>query len=471
MFISNKQMSRRTVLRGIGATVALPFLDAMVPARTLFAQGAAATNRKLRFVALEMVHGSAGSTPIGLQKHLWAPSAVGNDFDLSSTILSPLEPFRNALTIVSNTDVRNAEAFTAPEIGGDHFRSSAVFLTQSHPKQTQGSDLHAGVSIDQIFAKKYGQETPIPSMQLCIENVDQSGGCSYGYSCAYTDSISWASPEQPLPMIRDPRLVFDQLFGVGATPGERKERRAEDRSILDWLNTSVNRLKKDLGTADRARLDDYLQDVREIERRIQKVEAYNSSGEQRELPGAPIGVPDSFTEHVKLMFDLQALAFASDLTRVFAFKLGRDASNRVYPESGFKGAFHSASHHQEKEDRILDFAKINKYHVSLVPYFLEKLKNTPDGDGGNLLDNSVIIYGSPMGDSNVHNHKRVPMFIAGNAGGALKGNMHVKATEGTPMANAMLTVAHRLGLEMPSFGDSTGELDLNAAAPVATDKA
>src|SRR3954454_12015379 len=298
MFITNKNMSRRTVLKGIGVTMALPLLEAMVPARTIAAQGAAA-GRKLRFVAIEMVHGTAGSAPIGAQKHLWSPAATGNSFDLSPSVLSPLEPFRDYVTIVSNTDVRNAEAFTAPEIGGDHFRSSAVFLTQSHPKQTQGSDLHAGVSLDQIFAAKYGQETPIPSMQLCIENVDQSGGCSYGYSCAYTASISWASPSQPLPMIRDPRLVFDQLFGVGATPGERKERRAEDRSILDWLGTSVNRLKKDLGAADRARLDDYLQDVREIERRIQKVEAYNSSGEQRELPGAPIGVPDSFSEHVK----------------------------------------------------------------------------------------------------------------------------------------------------------------------------
>jgi len=468
MVISNRHVSRRAVLRGIGATVALPFLDAMLPARRVLAQAPA---KKLRFVALEMVHGSAGSTAIGIQKNLWAPAAVGTEFDLSPSVLSPLEPFRSAVTIVSNADVRNAEAFTAPEIGGDHFRSSAVFLTQSHPKQTQGSDLHAGVSIDQIFANRYGQETPIPSMQLCIENVDQSGGCSYGYSCAYTDSISWASPSQPLPMIRDPRVVFDQLFGVGATPAERRERRDEDRSILDWLGTSVNRLKKELGAADRARLDDYLQDVREIERRIQKVEAYNTSGEPRELPGAPIGVPDSFTDHVKLMFDLQALAFASDLTRVFAFKLGRDASNRVYPESGFKGAFHSASHHQEKEDRILDFAKINKYHVSLVPYFLEKLKNTPDGDGASVLDNAVIVYGSPMGDSNVHNHKRVPLFIAGHAGGALKGNMHVKAADGTPMANAMLTVAHALGLDMASFGDSTGELDLNAAAPVATEKA
>jgi Protein of unknown function (DUF1552) len=470
MYITNKHVSRRAVLKGVGATMALPLLEAMIPARNAFA--AAAAEKKIRFVAIEMVHGSAGSTPFGLKKNLWAPEATGSSFDLSQTILSPLEPFRDALTIVSNTDVRNAEAFTAPEIGGDHFRSSAVFLTQSHPKQTQGSDLHAGISIDQIFAKKYGQDTAIPSMQLCIENVDQAGGCSYGYSCAYTDSISWASPEDPLPMVRDPRVVFDQLFGVGATPAERKERRAEDRSILDWLGTSINRLKKDLGAADRARLADYLDDVREIERRIQRVEAINSSGEQRELPGAPIGVPDSYSEHVKLMFDLQALAFASDITRVFAFKLGRDASNRVYPESGFKGAFHSASHHQEKDEKILDFAKINKYHVSMVPYFLEKLKNTPDGDG-TLLDNSLVIYGSPMGDSNVHNHKRVPLFAAGRAGGALRGNMHVKAAEGTPMANAMLTIAHKLGLDdVTSFGDSTGELDLNnAAAPVSTEKA
>jgi hypothetical protein len=469
MYITNKHVSRRAVLKGVGATVALPLLEAMVPARKAFA--AAAAEKKIRFVAIEMVHGSAGATPFGLKKNLWAPEAVGSGFDLSSSILSPLEPFRDALTIVSNTDVRNAEAFTAPEIGGDHFRSSAVFLTQSHPKQTQGSDLHAGISIDQIFARKYGQDTPIPSLQLCIENVDQAGGCSYGYSCAYTDSISWASPEDPLPMVRDPRVIFDQLFGVGATPAERKERRAEDRSILDWLGTSINRLKKDLGTADRARLADYLDDVREIERRIQKVEAFNSSGEERELPGAPIGVPDSFSEHVKLMFDLQALAFASDITRVFAFKLGRDASNRVFPESGFKGAFHSASHHQEKDEKILDFAKINKYHVSMVPYFLEKLKNTPDGDG-TLLDNSLIVYGSPMGDSNVHNHKRVPLFIAGHAGGALRGNLHVRAADGTPMANAMLTVAHKLGLDdVTTFGDSTGELDLNAAAPVSTEKA
>jgi hypothetical protein len=268
-------------------------------------------------------------------------------------------------------------------------------------------------------------------------------------------------------MTRDPRTVFDQLFGVGATPQERAERRSEDRSILDWLTTATTRLKKELGVADRERLGSYLDEVREIERRIQKIEAHNASGEARELPEAPIGVPDSFSEHVKLMFDLQALAFASDITRVFALKLGRDASNRVYPESGFKGAFHSSSHHGEREERILDFQKINTYHVSMVPYLLAKLKNTPDGDG-NLLDNSLIMYGSPMGDSNLHNHKRCPLFLAGRAGGQLKGGLHLRAADGTPMANVMLAVLRRLGATSAQFGDSTGELDLNAAAPAAT---
>ena len=466
MYLTNKHLSRRTVLKGMGVTLALPFLEAMTPARN--AWGATAAAKKIRLVCIEMVHGSAGSSAIGIQRNLWAPAAVGSGFDLAATSLKSLEPFRDHVTIVSNTDVRNAEAFTAPEIGGDHFRSSAVFLTQMHPKQTQGSDVRAGTSLDQIYAQRFGQDTPIPSMQLCIENVDQAGGCSYGYSCTYTDSISWASPNQPLPMTRDPRFVFDQLFGVGATPQERAERRAEDRSILDWLTNATTRLKKELGASDQARLAEYLDDVREIERRIQKVEAYNSSGEARELPGAPIGVPDSFSEHVKLMFDLQALAFASDITRVFTFKLGRDASNRVYPDSGFKGAFHSASHHGEKEDRILDFAKINAYHVSMVPYFLERLSKMSDGNGS-LLDNSLIVYGSPMGDSNLHNHKRCPLFLVGRAGGRLKGGLHVKAADGTPMANVMLSVLHKLGVDdMPQFGDSTGELDLTSApAPTA----
>ncbi len=465
MYLTKRHLPRRTILKGLGATIALPFLDAMVPAGTAWAREASPSGRT-RLVAMEIVHGAAGSTNFGAKHNLWAPAAVGIDFDLSPTSLVSLEPYRKHLTIISNTDVRNAEAFVPPEIGGDHFRSAAVFLTQAHPHQTQGSDIKAGTSLDQIYAQKFGQDTAIPSMQLCIENVDQAGGCFYGYSCAYTDSISWASPTEPLPMIRDPRAVFDQLFGVGATPEARARRRKRDRSILDWVADSVAQLKSGLGPADRSRLDEYLDDVREIERRIQKVEALNSSGETRELPAAPIGVPDSYEEHVKLMFDLQAVAFAADITRVFAFKLSRDVSNRVFKEAGVTTGFHIASHHNDREDRILEFAKINKYHVSLLPYFIEKLAKTPDGDG-TLLDNSLLIYGSPMGNPNVHNHKRCPLILLGHAGGRLRGNLHVKANDGTPMANAMLAALQLLGIEQDSFGDSSGVLDLNAP-PAAT---
>jgi len=469
MYISKKHISRRTILRGMGVTAALPFLDAMVPAATAFAKTEAGQSAsKLRFVGMEMVHGSAGSTAIGVKKNLFAPVRVGRDFEFSPT-LEPLAPFREHVTIVSNTDVHNAEAFTLPEIGGDHFRSSAVFLTQSHPKQTEGNDVFAGTSLDQLYAQQFGQETPIPSMQLSIENVDQAGGCTYGYSCIYTDTISWASPKQPLPMVRDPRVVFDQLFGVGATPEERLTNLKTDRSILDWINGQVTQLRRDLGVGDRARLNDYFENIREIERRIQRVEARNASGEQRQMPEAPIGVPDSFEEHVHILMDLIALAFASDTTRVFSFKLGRDASGRSYPESGVSTGFHNASHHGEREERIMDFAKINRYHVSMLPYLLEKLKNTREGDA-TLLDNSVIIYGSPMGDSNIHNHKRVPLVVAGHAGGRLQGGVHIKAPDGTPMANAMLTTLHMLGrTDLPTFGDSSGELDLNNAPVVLTD--
>jgi hypothetical protein len=461
-----KTLSRRSVLRGMGATVALPFLEAMVPARR--ASGAVAAGKKTRLVCVEMVHGSAGSSAIGVRKNLWAPAAVGRDFDLAPTSLRSLEPFRDILTIVSNTDVDPANPFTAKEIGGDHFRSSCTFLTQAHPKQTQGGDVHCGASLDQLYAQRFGQETPIPSMQLCIENVDAAGGCGNGYSCVYTDAISWAAADRPLPMIRDPRVVFDRMFGVlenGATQAERAERLAQDRSILDWLRSSIARLAGTLGPADRSRLADYLEHVREIERRIQIIEARNRTGELRELPSAPVGVPDSFSEHVKLMFDLQVLAFASDITRVFAFKLGRDASNRSYPESGFKGTFHDTSHHGGKEEKILNFAALNTYHVGLMPYLLEKLKNTPDGDGS-LLDDTLLIYGSPMGDSNLHNHKRVPFFMAGRAGGAVPGGLHLKALNGTPLANVMLSVLHAIGLEdLERFGDSGGAYNIGHGQP------
>jgi hypothetical protein len=410
-----------------------------------------------------MVHGSAGATAFGASKHLWSPAATGRAFDLSPTAMSALEPYRDYLTIVSNTSARMAEALELPEIGGDHFRSSAVFLTHAHPKQTQGSDVYVGPSLDQIYAQRFGQDTPIPSMQLCIENIDQAGSCAYGYACVYMDTISWAAPTEPLPMVRDPRAVFDQLFGLGATPQQRAAQRKADRSILDWVSDEFARLRPQLIPSDRARLSDYMDDIREIERRIQTIEARNISGDVRELPEAPAGVPDDFDEHVKLMFDLQTIAFASDITRVFSFKTGRDASGRVYPKSGVSTGFHPASHHGGREERILQFHQINKYQVSLMPYFLDKLKNTPDGDGS-LLDHSLIIYGSPMGDGNVHNHVRCPLFLAGHANGKLKGNLHIAAPNGTPMANGMLSVLQMLGVDgLQTFGDSTGALDLNSA--------
>ena len=273
-----------------------------------------------------MVHGSAGSSGFGAAQNYWSPAATGRGFDLSPTALSSLEPYRDYLTIISDTDVEPAEATQPKEIGGDHFRSSATFLTQAHPKQTESSDVFVGPSLDQLYAHRFGQDTPIPSMQLCIENVDQAGGCAYGYACVYTDTISWSSPTQPLPMIRDPRVAFDQLFGAGGTPEAREARQRSSASILDFLTGEVASLKGRLDPSDRQRMDRYLENVREIERRIQRVVARNESGENRDLPEAPAGVPDSFDEHVKLMFDLQALAFQADMTRVFSFKMGRDAS-------------------------------------------------------------------------------------------------------------------------------------------------
>ena len=460
-FISGKHLPRRAVLRGLGATVALPFLDAMMPARSLWGRTAtAASLDRTRLVCIEMVHGAAGSNDWGATQHLWSPAATGRAFDLAPSALAPLEPYRQYLTIVSDTDVRGAEAITQPEIGGDHFRSSAVFLTQTHPKQTESSDVRAGTSLDQIYATRFGQDTPIPSMQLCIENVDQAGGCAYGYSCVYTDMISWASPTEPLPMIRDPRMAFDQLFGAGGSSSARASRRRATASVLDYVTGQVADLNRKLDAGDRRRMERYLDDVREIERRIQQVEARNQSGEARELPAAPPGVPDSFDEHVKLMFDLQALAFKADITRVFSFKMGRDASSRVYPESGVSKGFHPSSHHGNKPASIVEFGQINRYHVSLLPYFLQKLASIHEGDRS-LLDKSVVLYGSPMGDGNIHNHKRCPLVVLGGANGQLAGNVHIKAPAGTPMANVMLSVMHKIGLtDVEQFGDSTGELAL-----------
>ena len=463
MYITKKHLSRRTVLHGMGVTLGVPLLDAMFPAGRLWAgTSAAGAANRTRLVCIEQVHGAAGCNKWGASQNLWAPEMEGSEFDLSPSSLQPLEPFRDHLTIISNTDSKMAEAFVPEEIGGDHYRSSAVFLTQARPRLTEGSDVYVGTSMDQLYVQRIGQETPIPSLQLSIEPVDQSGGCAYGYACVYTDTISWASPTEPLPMVRDPRALFEMLFGAGGTPEQRSTNRQTDRSILDWVTGKMANLRRQLGPIDRQRLDQYVENIREIEQRIQRIEERNSSGDTRDLPEAPAGVPDSFEEHVKLMFDLQLLAFESDLTRVFSFKWGRDASGRVYPESGSDSGFHGASHHGGREERVKEFSKINKYHVSMLPYFLEKLQNTMDGDT-TLLDETLIIYGSPMADSNLHNHRRCPLILLGGAGGQLDGGLHIHAKDDTPMANVMLSLMHRLGMDdLESFGDSNGEFSFAA---------
>ncbi len=469
MYVTKKHLSRRTVLRGLGAGISVPLLDAMIPARSLLAETAAGkASGHTRMVCIEQVHGAAGCNELGESLNLWAPEKVGRGFDLSAGSLKSLTPFQDYLTIVSNTDARMADALNPEEIGGDHFRSSAVFLTQAHPKLTEGSDVYIGTSMDQLYVQRFGRDTPIPSMQLSIENVDQAGGCAYGYACVYTDTISWASPSEPLPMVRDPRAAFEQMFGAGGTPEQRAARRRADRSILDWVMEEMAGLRREIGPDDRHRLDRYVDSIREIEQRIQRIEARNTSGRPRELPAAPAGVPDSFEEHVKLMFDLQVLAFSSDITRVFSLKLGRDGSGRVYPGSGVDKGFHVASHHGGREDRIMDYAKINEYHVSMLPYFLQKLQETADGDS-NLLDKTLIMYGSPMADSNLHNHRRCPLILLGGANGQLEGGVHVAAEEGTPMANVMLTLLNKLGVsDLDSFGDSNGEFSFAVSEAAAS---
>ena len=459
MYIAKRHLSRRTVLRKlpgrIGRTAVSRFHGA--PAQTPVSQ----TGSESR------------ASPGPNRDRAWrcgaAPSMdrtniIGRLKKSAQTLNSlkrrkPFEPFRDYLTIVLGTDLIPATAHSPKEEGADHFRSSAAYLTAAHPKMTEGADILCGTSIDQIYAQKFGQDTPIPSIQLCIESLDGSGACDYGYACVYADTISWASPTAPLPMTLDPRMVFEMLFGDGGTAAERQEREETSGSILDWISHSITRLQKGLEPSDRARLANYLDNVREIERRIQKIEKYNSSGSARALPAAPIGVPDSYDEHVKLMFDLQTLAFMTNMTRVSAFKMSRDVNQRVYPESGVKTPFHSCSHHAENPSRIAEFAKINLYHASLVPYFLQKLRDTPDGDG-NLLDHSMVLYGSPIGDSNAHNHKRLPILLAGKANGRLKGNMHVKPEDGTPLANVLLGMMQKLGVEIDQIGDSTGVVAL-----------
>ncbi len=460
-FITGKHIDRRTFVRGMGTTVALPFLDAMVPAGRPW-RDPMRESGQTRLVCIEESMGCAGGSDWGDARHLFAPAQVGRDFELLPTSqLKPLEEFREHLTIVSNTDCRMAEPYRAEEIGGDHDRSTAVFLTQAHPKQTQGSDLYLGVSLDQLHARRFGRDTALPSLELCTESIDRGGGCAYNYHCAYTTSLAWAAPDRPLPSIREPRAVFERLFGAGDTAQDRAARRRTNRSMLDWIVTEVARLRRSLGAVDRAAMDEYLEHVREIERRIELVEARNSSGEERAMPEAPSGIPDSWEEHMQLMFDLQVLALQADLTRVITFKTGFDQSNRTFPESGTTKSHHGASHHGNVPEDIMDFNKINAHRLGQVGHFLRRMQETREGDAS-LLDKTAIVWGSPMGDPNLHNHRRCPLILMGHANGFLEGGVHLRAPEGTPMANVFVSLMQGIGHDdMRGFGDSTGGLPLS----------
>jgi hypothetical protein len=444
------------MLHGMGVAMGLPLLESMVPAATPLAQTAATP--KSRFAAMEIPMGSAGSTDYGTKANLWIPAKDGRDFEFTP-ILKPLESYRDYVTVISMLDCKQADPFTPAEVGADHFRGSAVFLTAARPKQTQGSDVRAGTSIDQIYAHKFGQDTPLPSIQLCTENVGMAGVSQFNYSNVYMDTISWSTPTTPLPMTYNPRTAFEDLFGTGGTAEDRAARRKANRSILDAITRDVTRLTKKLNAADRSRLTSYLENIREIERRIQKLEEYEAVASTDAVPTAPAGLPDTWDEHAKLMIDLSVLGFSAEITRVSAVKICKEASNRVFPESGSLTPFHSASHHGETPTGHDDLAKIQRYHVSLMAYFLDKLKATPDGDG-NLLDHSLVIYGSAMGNSNTHGHRRIPFVMGGRASGAIKGNLHVRCAEETPQANALLTILNKLGVQQESIGDSTGTITI-----------
>lgn len=440
MFLSKKSLSRRTILRGAGTAVALPLLDAMLPAFVPLAK--ADSKPRTRFGAVYFPNGAI------MQK--LTPEAVGEGFALSP-ILKPLEPFADKLLIVTNlTRSHPGSQF------GDHAVSAAGFLTGVWPKRTEAEDVHANTTIDQVVAQQIGQDTPLPSLEVATEDfTGYVGGCSPGFSCAYLNTISWSSPATPLPMEINPRAVFERLFGAAGTPAQRRKRVQTEQSILDSVVDEASTLGASLCAHDRTRMNDYLDNLREIERRIQKQEARGAT--QVDTPDAPIGVPDSFDEHVAILFDLLAVAYQADITRVFTFMMSRELSQRTYPQIGVTEQHHSVSHHQNNPEKMAQCVKINTYYVGMYAKFLEKLRSTPDGDGS-LLDHSLIVYGAGMADSNVHATDPLPVIAVG--GGVGKGHRHEKLATRTPVGNFWLNVAEKFGKPMDHFGDSTGKTDV-----------
>ncbi len=438
MFITKKHLCRRTFLRGAGVTIALPFLESMLPAQTPLRNTVASPKTRLGCIYV----------PHGATMYKWTPAAEGKGFQFSET-LSPLEKYRDRVCVVSN--LAHASA-TGADAGAEHARSAAIYLSGASP---QKGGVKVGTTIDQMAAAQIGQDTPLPSIELAIEDVSLS--CGAGYGCAYFNTISWRTPTVPLPMENSPQAVFEKLFGDGGTTEQRLARKREDRSILDSIRQQTAALQQSLPPSDRARVEGYLDDIREIERRIKTAEA--QAGSQENVPDAPVGTPEAFEAHLRLMFDLLTLAYKSEITRVSTLMFAKDLSPSSYPQSGNRGGFHGASHHANVKANMDNFALINKYHVQMLAYFIDKLASTPDGDG-TLLDHSMILYGSSMSNGNQHDHDPLPIVLVGGASGQLQGNRHIVAAAHTPMSNLLLSMLDKLGVHKDSLGDSTGKLEI-----------
>ena len=438
-FITKKAVARRTFLKGVGASLALPLLDAMIPAATAASKTAATPVRRLGYVFM----------PMGCDQSRWTPRSEGN-LNKLSPILDSLASVKDQTAIFTNMQLK-------PAYPGSHATSNSSFLSAAKAKVTESSDYYLGTTADQLAAQQIGQQTQLPSLELAMDLLQVVGQCDNGYACVYQNNLSWSSPTTPLPAEAHPRIVFESLFGEGGTPEERQTALRKRASLLDSIIGDMKRLKRGLGVNDRSRVSDYLDSIREVERRIQKAETDTKDKPMPDLD-RPMGVPAAYADHARLMFDLQLLAYQGDITRITTFQIARETSNRSYPEIGISDPHHPLSHHGDNPEKIEKMSKINAFHVSLFAEYLERLKNTPEGNGS-LLDNVLLLYGSGIGNPNVHNHSNLPIIVAGGAAGGMKGNRHIRYEKPTPLANLHLSLLDKVGVKIDQFGDSTGKID------------
>jgi hypothetical protein len=449
MFITKRALPRRTFLRGVGASLALPLLDAMVPPLTALADSPAGPARLRRLGFIYM--------PMGCDNTRWLPPA-NERLEVLSPTLEPLEPVKQHVSVITNLELANAYP-------GTHATSNSAFLSAARARLTESTDYYLGTTVDQIAAKQIGQETQLPSLEMSMDLLSTVGQCDNGYACVYQNNLSWSSPTTPLPAEAHPRIIFERLFGDGGSRQERRNDRKQRASLLDTVTDDFHRLGRQLGAADRAKVSQFLESIREVERRIQKAEA---NARENPLPDVdrPVGVPAAYADHARLMFDLQVLALQGDITRVITFQLARETSNRTYPEIDVADPHHPLTHHGNDPEKIAKVAKINRFHVSLFADFLKRLRETPEGNG-TLLDHVLYLYGSGMGNPNMHDHQNLPILVAGGAAGKMRGGRHIMFKEPTPLANLHLTLLHKVGVRLDKFADSTGPVeDLFESMPV-----